>query len=186
MCSVSAVVTHWPVKGEFQNWIIDLSGGRQAGVYHSHYSTLHILSRWGISLGIFLRIMPTSTVVSKTDDIILSKCFFFHFLLTRYYPRYHLKTVTTNLVVLYHKIPDTTKNKRRSYSVEWIWKVCRLLGKMRNTNYYYFANDFYKRYQLIHAILKLYSRALSSIILLLRFRLFVVGTSHFIAVNVIN
>lgn len=133
MCSVSVVVTHWPVKGELQNWIIDLSGGRQAGVYHSHYSTLHILSRWGMSLGIFLRIMPTPTVVSKTDDIILSKCFFFFFIYfsTQYYPRYHLKTVTTtNLVVLYHKITDTTKTKGGvilsnefekfvDYSAEW-------------------------------------------------------------------
>lgn len=189
MCSVSVVVTHWPVEGEFENWIIDLSGGRQAGVFHSHYSTLHILSRRGNSPR---RIPPdyAHAVVSKTDDIILSKRFFFFyyylFISFIYFSTqcYRLKTESQTLLFFVHrKITDTTKNKRTRYSVEWIWKVCRLFARMRSTNYYYFANDFYKRYQLIHEILKLYSRTLSSIILLLKFRLFVVGTTRFIAVK---
>lgn len=128
MCSVSAaIVAHWPVEGEFQNWIIDLSGGRQAGVFHFHYSTLHILSRRGNSPQHISPDYVHAAVVNETDDIILSKrlfflFFYFIFLSTRHCPRYRLETVTNVIrfviVVLCPKITDTTKNKRRSCFVE--------------------------------------------------------------------
>lgn len=136
------------------------------------------------------RIFPdyaNAIIIRKTDNIILSKSFLlFHLGITILHNIYddtvlkYFNHFVYSCFIL-KKITDITKNKRRNYSVGWIWKVCRLFVEMRSTNYYYFANDYYKRYQLIHAILKL-SRALSSIILLLKFRLFVVG-SYFIAVK---
>jgi len=138
MCNVSAaVVAHWPVEGEFQNWIIDLSGGRQAGVFHFHYSTLHIPSRRGNSPQHIPPDYVHAAVGGETDDIILSKrlfyfsFFYFFFFSTQHCPRYRLEAVTNILrfviVVLCPKITDTTKNKMRSYFVEWIWKVLSII-----------------------------------------------------------